>query len=79
MPAPLDAAGGGAAEAADRAARSRPAAAAHPAAGGRLRHRHAQPNQRDTLRSLQVTQLYIVTCYIGHECCSNLFIELHLT
>lgn len=60
VPASPDAAGGGATEAAGggvraRAARrARAAAAAHPAARDGLRHRHAQPHQRHTLRADQV-------------------------
>lgn len=65
MPAAPDAAGRGAAEAAGRGVRARAAraaraaAAAHPAARHGLRHRHAQPHQRDTLRADQVSRASI--------------------
>lgn len=63
VPAPPDAAGSGAAEAADGGERARPArarAAAHTAARHGIRHRYAQPHQWHTLCADQVMPTYIL-------------------
>ena len=68
VPAAPDAAGSGATEAAGgglrtcATCRARAATAAHPAPRHGLRHRHAQPHQRHTLRADQVRTWILLFC-----------------